>query len=116
VFYAWARTYINTHRVRRGAVRLPDADANDNLTGLTNDVPNLAGDGFIGESQDDIVRKTANPLKGSAIFLMWIPAICDLTGTTVRFLNNYVLYPLVLSSPPSLASSSSPPQPLYFYF
>jgi hypothetical protein len=97
-------------------VRLPDADANDNLTGLTNDVPNLAGDDFIGEGQDNIVRKTANPLKGSAIFLMWIPAICDLTGTTVRFLNNYVLYPLVLSSPPSLASSSSPPQPLFFYF
>jgi len=58
VLYTWLRS-------RRSAIKLapsPAADDED-LTGLPSKML---------------------PLTGRRVFLMWLPALCDLTGTTVR--------------------------------
>ena len=47
------------------------------------------------DSEPDLHNKfdSPRPLQGWKILLLWIPAACDLTGTTVSLLNHLVLHP-----------------------
>jgi hypothetical protein len=54
-------------RWRRSSIRLPDESSDDSLDGLS-------------ESQKFPQEK----LTGRRVLLLWLPALCDLTGTTVR--------------------------------
>jgi hypothetical protein len=59
VVYAWARSAIQARRA--APVQLPEVSA----------------------AELDAHKPVGNALRGASIFLLWIPAICDLTGTTV---------------------------------
>lgn len=54
-------------RWRESSVRLPDESSDDTFDGLS-------------ESQ----KFPPERLTGRRVFLLWLPALCDLTGTTVR--------------------------------
>lgn len=56
-------------RWRESSVRLPDEASDDTLDGLS-------------ESQ----KVPQEKLTGRRVLLLWLPALCDLTGTTVRAL------------------------------
>jgi drug/metabolite transporter (DMT)-like permease len=52
------------------------------------------------ESQDDHPAQKLEPLVGWRCALLWLPALCDLTGTTVR---SFLAFPIgPLSLPPQL--------------
>jgi hypothetical protein len=55
-------------RWRKSSVRLPDESPDDTLDGLS-------------ESSQKFPQER---LTGRRVLLMWLPALCDLTGTTVR--------------------------------
>ena len=56
-------------RWRTGSIQLPEEDSDDSLAELS-------------ESQKLPLKR----LSGRRILLLWLPALCDLTGTTVRTL------------------------------
>ena len=53
-------------------------------------------------------KPRGKPLRGANILLMWLPALCDLSGTTVRILPLFFSFsfcPALPTLPPRLASS-----------